>query len=286
MDWEDAKYFLAAFREGSYSAAAERLSVSHSTVRRRIGALEAALGARLFATHQNGLTATDAAHAAAPLAERLEAAATALETRVSGDAREIAGSLKVTAVDGLLDLLANAIAEFSSRHRNIDLTINTENRVLDLSRREADVAIRLTNAPGETLFGRRIGRIAYAPYAARALVDASDGEPRNLPFILWDASAEAEGTEMWYAEWSGGRAPAARVTDSRTLAALAVAGLGGAALPLAIGERLGLQRIGPAIDGFDTDVWCLCHHDLRYSDRVRSFMEAMADGAEKAFATR
>ncbi len=282
MDWDDARFFLAAYRNGSLAAAAAALGCSHSTVRRRLAALERTLGARLFTATSDGLIPSDAAAAAYPLAEDLEAAAARLADRMAGDARELTGRLLVTTIDGLVYLLADSIRAFTSRHPRVDLILNTDNRVLDLARREADVAIRMSNRPSEALFGRRIGSLDYAPFAAPSLAAAHQDAPQRAPWILWEERLGATATDDWHRRWSGDGGGVLRVTSGVAMLALARAGVAGAALPIPIGVRAGLTQLGPPIDGFRTDVWCLTHPDLRYSARVRGFMEIAALGGGDA----
>ena len=269
--------FLAAYRAGSLMGAAEALGISHSTVRRRLANLEAAMGTKLFTATPEGLVAADGADAAFAAAERIEDAVASFSHRLIGESRELRGSLIVTTVDGLAEHLAPIITRYAEQHPLVAVTLNAENRYLDLSRREADVAVRLTNTPDEHLFGRKVGAVDYAPCAAPALVERYGPRVAELPWILWDETARAVGAERWYAQNGGGRPPVARVTNAMTLMSLARAGLGGALLPVPLAVSAGLVILSKPIEGFRTNLWCLCHQDLRHSQRVRHFMDHVSE---------
>ena len=234
--------------------------------------LETALEMKLFTATSEGLVAADGAEAAFAAAEHIEAAVASFSSQMTGDARALQGSLVVTTVDGLAEYLAPIIAQYADRHPRVAITLNTENRFLDLSRREADVAVRLTNSPDERLFGRRVGAVDYAPCASPVLVERYGTSVPDLPWILWDQAAGAVGSERWYSERAN-RPPVARVTNAMGLLSLARAGLGGALLPIPLAVSAGLIVLSKPIKEFRTSLWCLCHQDLRHSQRVRQFMD-------------
>lgn len=275
LDWDDARIFLAAYRAGSLMGAAQALGVSHSTIRRRLTGLERTIGAKLFTPTSEGLVPTDAAEVALGAAETIETSVLSFADRLSGNARDLRGSLIVTTVDGLAEIIAPSLTLYAEQYPNVAITFNTSNRFLDLARREADVAVRLTNTPDDRLFGRKIGEIMYAPFATRELVEAHGKDVAKIPWILWDRAAGAVGTESWYHQWSGGREPVARVTNAMALLSLARTGLGGAVLPVPLAMKTGLVALEAPLEGLATDLWCLCPMDLRRSERVRTFMDLL-----------
>lgn len=280
MDWDDARFFLAILRSGSLSRAARELGCSHSTVRRRIGGLEATVGVPLFVASSEGLVATDAAREALPQAEALEHAAHAFARQLSGRSEALTGRLVITTLDVLAEWVAPSIGLFAARHPAVELELISDNRYLDLTRREADVAIRATNNPSESLFGRRVGRFDFAPFAARRLVERCGAELEALPWGLYAASAGAVLTERWYRGWSN-QPPLVRVTNGRALFALVRAGVAAALLPEMMGADPDLVRLGPVVEALGVDVWCLTHYDLRQSARVRAFMDCVAETAQR-----
>jgi len=269
MNWDDARLFLAAHRHRSLLAAAEALGVSHTTVRRRLDRLEAASGAKLFASTSRGLVATDASQAILAAAEAMEAAAFRLESELQGASRLLSGAVTVTTVDVAAPLLAKGLQTLVTQHPSVEVTLNTDNRLLDLHRREADIAVRFTNSPDERLFGRKLAQLNYAPFAA------SQADPQC--WILWDEAAGAVATEAWWRR-NAAETRVIRVSQGAAMIALAKAGLGAVIIPTAIGLSAGLQQIGPFIEGFETQVWALCDPRLRYSRRIRTAMQCLADG--------
>lgn len=276
FDWDDARFFLAAYRAGSLLGAAKVLGVSHSTVKRRIEGLERSLGVRLFAPTGEGLVPTDAARSALDVGEQVEQSIGLFGDRLAGASREISGSLIITAVDAMAAMMAPIFRQYAKQFPKVSLTLYTDNRPLDLSRREADVAIRITNKPDEDLFGRRVGDCEYRPFASQELVQSYGKRISDLPWILWDHSAGATGTEAWFKKTIKGGLPIIRVTNTTAMISLVRESVGAAVLPEPCGLAAGLTPIGAPIEGFRTGIWCLCHQDLRYSERVRRFMDEAA----------
>lgn len=276
IDWDDARFFLAALRAGSYLGAARRLGVSHSTVKRRLQGLEDALDAKLFTATGDGVSPTDAALAALDAAEEIEQSVFRFGDRLLGESRELSGTLIVTTVDGMTGMLARTIRAYRKRHPKVGLVLSTNNRPLDLRRREADVAIRITNTPEENLFGRKVSECEYRPFASKTLIRRLGERYSELPWVMWDHSAGATETEAWFKKNVAGGNPAVRVTNITSMITLAAEDVGAAILPEFCGYEAGLAPIGEPIKGFQTDIWCLCHQDLRHSERARAFMEEAA----------
>lgn len=275
LQWDDARIFLAIMRAGSLKGAGEHLGLSHSTVRRRISLLEKQFGVTLFVPTSSGVRPTDAARAALSAAENLEDAAGELEKRLAQDARELSGELIVTTIDPLVILIAEPLRHYAETYPGVSLVLDTCDRMVDLMRPEADVAIRLTNEPDPRLFGRKLATLPYAPFASAALSDTHGSKLECMPWLLFERRAGALGAERWYAEVSGGRAPIARVSSANALCQLAAAGVGGALLPIAIGRRLGLTQLAAAAAGLDHELWCLAHPDFKHSARIRSFFNTL-----------
>lgn len=278
LDWDDARFFLAALRVGSLIGAAQSLGVSHSTVKRRLQGLERTLGVKLFTATSEGLAPTDAALTARDIAEHLEETIGQFSDRLVGASRELTGTLVVTAADGMTGMLARAIKTYTNRFPNVALTLRNDNRVLDLRRREADVAVRITNEPEDHLFGRKVGVCDFQPFASQQLVDRCGDAYSELPWVLWDPSAGATGIEQWFHDNVPDQTPVIRVAHTTAMLSLVDEGVGAAVLPVPCAMAAGLTPIGDVIDGFGTDIWCLCHQDLRLSERVRGFLEDVAEG--------
>src|SRR6185437_11353324 len=142
--WEHYRSFLGVLREGSLSATARALGLTQPTLGRHIDALEKALKVKLFARTQHGLVPTQSALDMAPHAEAMEAAAQALARTASGEAGETRGAVRLTASEIVgAEVLPAILSEFHAQHPQIAIELALSNRNQDLSRRDADIAVRM-----------------------------------------------------------------------------------------------------------------------------------------------
>jgi DNA-binding transcriptional LysR family regulator len=279
VDWDDLRYVLAIARGKTLSRAAESLGASHTTVGRRVRAIEQALGARLFDQTPDGFVPTSAGQDIAEVAERMEAEVLALEGRVLGRDVRLQGSLRVATMDILFRCYRDAFASFLARYPSVELTVTSSNDEVSLTRREADVALRMTNSPPEYLVGRKVGRVDFAVYGSRALVErmGPDAGYGDYPWIHWDERLNMR----WLDEWLARNAPGARIAmrmdvSSMVLREAVAAGLGLHFLACSEGDAdPALTRVGPVDPRFGRDVWLLTLSDLRSTSRVRAFMDHM-----------
>ena len=175
LDWNDLRYALAIARDGGLARAAETLAVNHSTVFRRLNAIEAKLGVKLFERLQGAYQPTDAGLRVLAAAERMEAEALSLDRELTGGDARLSGELRVTSSETLaFSALTLEIARFRSHHPGIRVELIVDNRQVDLSRREADVALRATRPRQGGLFGRRLEE-AYAIADRHAAQRARNG---------------------------------------------------------------------------------------------------------------
>ncbi|MCL4676300.1 MAG: LysR family transcriptional regulator, partial [Pararhodobacter sp.] len=181
QDWDDLRLFLAVARAGSLSGAARSLGVTHSTVFRRIGAFEARLRVRLFDRLPGGYALTQAGEEMRDSVIRIEEEITALALKVTGQDQRPTGTIRITTTDLLaVGVLPRHVAAFRAEWPEIEIEVIVADTVLDLTRREADVALRIGNPGQETLIGRRVGRLAFAAYGA---ADRPPGDPAEGDWI-------------------------------------------------------------------------------------------------------
>ena len=283
MDWDDYQYFLAVAGGGSVSAAARGLGQSHSTVLRRLDKLEAALAVRLFERFQTGYVLTASGEELlsllAPVAEGMQD----IERKLGGQDAALQGTIRVTTTDTLMALLLPALSEFRQTYPGIQLQVTVNNSFLNLSRRDADVAIRPSNTPPDNLVGRKLGRLRTAPYAAEAYLR------RRGPIEGWDYDWVAPDDSLAHlrqARWLREHVPPERhaisVDSLFGMAAAVEAGLGaGMLLCLLADARPGLVRLADPDPALDTDVWILTHPDLRRVNRIRVFTAFLFDGLSR-----
>jgi DNA-binding transcriptional LysR family regulator len=281
MEWDDARYVLAIHRTGSLSDAGRTLGVNQSTVGRRLDALEAALEARLFFRTREGYVLTPEGERLLSHAERMEAEAQAIMRELRGQETRLSGVVRVTAPDAMTArLVVPILARLRARNPGIELAIVADNRTLSLTKREADLAIRVGRVSDEQLAARRICGFASAPYASKGYVEAR-GLPRAPSFEGHDflGSTEYGGGE---ARWLADHALKGFVlssTSTPTILSACLAGMGIALLPCYLGDTTpDLVRLGPKGGVTSSTVWLLVHRDLKRTPRVRVCADFLVEG--------
>jgi DNA-binding transcriptional LysR family regulator len=288
MDWDDYQYFLAVAGGGSVSAAARRLGQSHSTVLRRLDKLETALDVRLFERFQTGYVLTAGGEELQALLAPIGEGMQNIERKLAGQDAALQGTIRVTTTDTLMAALLPALAEFRTRYPGIQLQITVDNSFLNLSRRDADVAIRPSNTPPDNLVGRKLGSLRTAPYASTAYLGgrAPGGAWSAYEWVAPDDSLAHLRQSRWLREHVPANRVAASVDSLLGMVAAVEAGLGaGMLLCLLADARPGLVRLADPDPALDTDVWVLTHPDLRRVQRIRVFTTFVFDGLEAAFRT-
>lgn len=279
IDWSDLRFVLAVAEHGSLAAAAKALGVSYTTVLRRLDALEEAQGLRLFERLAGGYALTAAGEEMVTAAQSIDDVVNALERRLSGQDLRLEGLVRLTTTDTLMrSLLAPILRDFRQLHPGITLEVSVATAMANLTRRDADVAIRATASLPDTLVGRRIAPIGYAVYGAAA-------QGQDVDYLSYDGPWVGPGdllAETVVARWMRTHIPAARtVVRADTLTAMAdaaAAGLGVAALPCYLGDATGaLSRMSGVIDSMPrSELWVLTHQDLRRTARIRVFTSFVA----------
>jgi DNA-binding transcriptional LysR family regulator len=284
MDWDDLHLVLAVFREGTLSGAARRLGVTHSTVFRRLGAIEDKIGARLFERFRDGYAPTPAGETAAASAVRLEDEVLTLERKLSGQDLRPFGTVRIATTDTLGAILMRHLPAMRALHPEIRLEIAISNAMANLTRREAEIAIRPTPEPPEILVGRRVADIAHAIYGSQAYL--SHRKEKDLSVHDWiglDDSLASTVIARWMHENLRAVNFACSVNALPALRDAALAGLGLAVLPCYAGDVApGLRRLTPKVlPELRSALWLLTHADLKRTARIRAVMDFLA----KAFAS-
>ncbi len=279
MDWDDLRYVLALARQGNLSRAASSLEVTRTTVGRRLGAMEARLGVRLFERTPDGFVPTVAGQDMREMAERVEADVHGLERRILGRDNHLAGKLRVSTVDILFGRFHDAFASFVERHPRVELNVSMSNALVSLTRREADVALRLTNDPPDHLVGRKVGDVHYAAYGNRALVHriGADAPYDAFPWLHLDERENPRLLDRWLASNAPGARVVMRLDSSMAIREGIRAGIGVQLLPTCDGDAdPNLVRVGPIQDDAH-GLWLLTLPELKTATRVRAFMDHMGD---------
>ncbi|MEZ6001934.1 LysR family transcriptional regulator [Hyphomonas sp.] len=280
MQWDDARMFLAFAREGSFSTAAKRLGVQHSTVSRRIHALEKDLATPLIERSATGYVLTRAGEDLKESALRIERELMSFESTSSGQNDDPSGELRVTAIANMAStVLMPLFADFSMTYPNIDLRVEVTNDSVRLADRDADVALRQTNVPSETLIGTRLTTVASAVYGSTDYCAALKAGEVSEKWIGVDCCD-------YHRTWTAQARPQADhsfCVDETSLTAAALReGLGVGYLPCFMGDAdPALTRFREPQQEHELGLWLLYHRDLRNTKRVLLFRQFMQSRIEK-----
>lgn len=279
MQWDDLKIILTIARAGSLAGAARDLGVNHSTVFRRLNTFEDSLGVRLFDRLPSGYALTVAGEEMRASAEMVEREIDRLDRRITGQDLRLRGSLVVTTTDTLATgILGPHIAAFKRAYPDIDLELILDNQNVSLSKRQADVAVRPTLNPSETLVGRKICDIAFAPYWAKTLSSLHHQDLSLMPWVSVDDSLSHLASDRWFRRELPHVLIRMRTNSLQGVMMAAEAAVGAAILPCFMGDASEhLSRVGDPIEGGGSALWLLTHEDLRHTARVRAFLDFMAD---------
>ena len=276
IDWDDVRYFLAVARGGSVRAAAEGLGVNHSTVLRRIAQLEERLGAHMFERLPSGYRLTDAGEEVLEFAEQMQASSSQLETRVFGRDQSVRGLLRVTLAPTLAThLLMPDFADFARLHPEIEMEILSIGEPVNLTNREADVAIRVVYEHGAlplNLHGLKGPELFGGVYMSRELLAAwRAGAPDRIRWIV----ISKHGIPDWAREAGIPTAEVPfRTTDAGAQLAAVRQGLGMTTLPCFVGDADPLLVRVPGIPLHKHGtLWLLTQGETRKTNRVRLFTD-------------
>ncbi|MCP4500518.1 MAG: LysR family transcriptional regulator [Deltaproteobacteria bacterium] len=262
LDWDHLRVFLAVMRSESLRQAGERLKVSHPTIRRRLAALEEELGLHLFDRRNDGLHSSPEAVELLERAEEVERSIHAFGRRAMDVDREFKGSVRVSAPDILLsDLLMPDLVAFSERWPQIDLQMEASFDLVDLSSRQADVAIRALpcgKTPQENIAGRKAATMSSAIYGCDHQWIGWWGEERDREWVQ----------DTPYPDLPiRGCMPNLYAQRAACEAGMGLVRLG------CFSADNRLQRRTKPIPSYD--IWVLVHPDLRRSPRLRAFRDEM-----------
>jgi DNA-binding transcriptional LysR family regulator len=287
IDWDDLRVALAVADAGSLAGAARALNVNHTTALRRLDALEARLQTRLFDRLRSGYLPTEAGELLAQEARAIAPRVADIQRRLLGRDLRLTGNVRVTtAFVTMAYLLPEALAAFARAQPGIEVEIAESGALLDLSRRQADVAIRISKQVPEHWVGRTLGTVQYRVYARRG---ASHLPQQITPIetLLAGAPWIAFEREMpnSYGRWMRQHIPQQqvrlRVDIFNSMVAMLRTGLGIGVLPVfAADAEPELLPVSGFVEALETPLWILAHPDLRRTARIRVFMQQVGDALE------
>jgi len=285
LDWDDLRVFLAIQRTGSLAGAATSLGINATTVGRRLAALEERAATRLFDRTPDGWVLTETGRDILPRAERMEAEALGVERDISGADQRCAGTVRVTVTEMLATrFIAPHLARFAARQPDITLDLWCTNAIVNLARREADVALRLARPREPDVISRQLSAVDLALYASPGYLDAhgrpDDAEHGLAGHVLigFAATPPFRRENEWFDARADGARFALRSDSVSSIYAATVSGLGIGLLPRLVADHdPELVRLPTTTAPEPRVIWQTMHKDLRASARVRAVTEFLAE---------
>lgn len=286
FDWEDLRHFIAVAQAGSVSGAARVLDVDHSTVSRRLAALEAALQTTLVERLPRASRLTVIGHEILARASEIETNAFAIE-RIARDARrDLQGKVIVSAPAVLAThILAQQVAAFRRLYPHLRLSVATQAHSASLSRREADIAVRLFRPTEDSYVARKLSTMPFGLYASPQYVFRD--EPGRWGFIAYDEQSEDMPHQRWLLATAGTRPVVCEVSDITSQLVAARTGIGVASLPCFIGDK-DPDLVGLAFDGvpFEREVWLVLHPQMKSAPSIRAAADFIAGAIKRTVVGR
>jgi DNA-binding transcriptional LysR family regulator len=292
IGWELYRSFLGVLQEGSLSGAARALGITQPTVGRHIAALEKALGTALFTRSHTGLLPTESAVALRVYAEAMDSTAAALERAATSQGQDVRGVVRITASETIgVEVLPSIIARLREEYPDLKIELSLTDRVQDLLRREADIAVRMTHPRQENLVACRVGQVELGLYATRAYLDRH-GTPRNTSDLTRHAIIGFDQANA-FLRGAGKSLPALtrdifslRTDSAHAQLALLRSGAGVLLCQVPIARRnASLVRLLPRQISLSLEIWITMHEDLRGRPACRVTFDALVAGLSQHVAS-
>ncbi len=271
VNWDDLRVMIAVMRDGSAAGAGRSLGMNETTVTRRLDRVEKSLGTKLLDRRRGAYSLTAAGEALLPHAERAEREILDALGKVSGQDAQVAGLVRITAVPVLINrVLARALPAFLNSHPAVEIDLLAESRNLVLSRRESDIALRLSHPGSEhRALARKIGYLDYAVFVPRGK------RMLNLPWLVYGEAMGHLPQNDWIARNKGASDTVARihVNDAEGLIACAARGIGKVVLPRIVGRSVTELEELPQPCDLSREVWLLVHPEQRRLARIEAVTE-------------
>jgi DNA-binding transcriptional LysR family regulator len=276
----DLEILLSISRAGTLAGAGERLGVDSSTVFRSVQKIERGLGLRLFVRSRSGYLANETAQMLITQAEQIEASLEAAKSSLQQDDRVITGSVRVTTTDTILHgLITPGLHSFKRVHPLISFELHAGNELVNLTKRDADIAVRATQRPPSHLIGKRLGNLRVALFmpSSGRLRSFEEHLSANTPWIAPDDALPEHPSVLWRKKHAPKAWVQYRVNSILTVAELIGQGLGIGILPLFLARgRKNLRQVGVPLEESDTPLWILTHTDSRHLRRVAAVFDHLA----------
>jgi DNA-binding transcriptional LysR family regulator len=279
INWDNLRYVLMVANKGSIAAAARELEVNRTTVLRRINTFQQNLNCRIFDRGDNGYVLSPEAEKMIDAAREVESTLFNMQRQIAGHELKLEGELRVTTTDTfMLSLLGPHLASFQQTHPHIVVEVQMTNNILDLNRRDADVAIRPTRSPDAGLVGQRLCDVDFAIYATPQLLQSIGRE--QLFAARWIGFVDGimrTPIGAWFNKTVDIGNVCLRCDSFVAVRVAAEAGIGLALLPRLLGDSSAeLERLDIDTSELAIGLWALTHPDLVRSARVHAFIEHLS----------
>lgn len=274
MNWDDLRYGLAIKRGGTLSAAARELGVNQTTVSRRLERLEAVLGVRMFDRIDGTMIATPEGDAALARIARMEEDALSLHHHARAEEETPSGTVRFTSLQAIVaNFVAPNLGDFLARFPAVTVELVSAAANLNLSRREADLALRLSRPQSGDFLARKVGEIGYAVYGARGrFTPADEGALGAQPWFVYDDAWAHLPEALWVRDKVKPSQVLCTATDVVTLAELVKSGTGIAVLPCVMGDAApALHRLSGRAPVCTRELWLLSHPENKGVKRIAAF---------------
>ena len=279
LNWDNLRYVLMVANRGSVSAAARELGVNRTTVLRRINRFQEDLNCRIFDRGDSGYVLTPEAEKMIAAAREVESTLFNMQRQIAGRELKLEGEVRVTTTDTfVLSVMGPHLASFRQRHPHIVVNLLVTNNILDLNRRDADIAIRPTRQPEAHLVGRRLCDIEFAIYATPRIAAQTGSDIYRQRWIGFADDLAATPIGSWHGVTVDPANVCMRCDSFVAARSVAEEGIGFVLLPCLLGDSSArLVRATEPILDIATGLWILTHPDLARSARVHAFMEHFSD---------
>ena len=293
LSWDDYRYVLAIFRAHGVTGAASNIGVNVSTAFRRLDKIEGTVQTMLFDRRRGGYVPTAAGQEVVRAAEIMEQAVFSADRTVSGHDQDLTGELRITATETMaVCFLTRHMKSFRQKHPGLTVNISSENRVLSLSEREADIALRPRRPTDESLIGRKIANLRWGIFGRADRIEKIPGTKKlkklsdlaRQQFVVWDGGVLAKETEDWMVDHIPDVDLILRSSSLITNAQVAATGAALTLLPCIVGTIWpDLEPvISPLKDNEKSgELWLAFHEDMRHNARVRALVEHIAEAASE-----
>ena len=280
LNWDNLRYVLVVANKGSIASAARELGVNRTTVLRRIESFQESLGCRIFERNPSGYILTLEAEKIIKAAQEIEGTLFNMQRQIAGKELRLEGELRVTTTDTLLtSVIGPHLASFHREYPHISVTVSITNNILDLARRDADIAIRPTRTPDPPLVGQRVSSVLFFAYASQQYLESMPGATiEQHHWLGFESSLQSTEAAKWLEARIDTKKICLRADSFVGLKIAAENGMGLALLPHYLGDASPvLKRIPAETEELTTGLWLLTHPDLVRSAKVQAFIEHFAD---------